>query len=127
MALILIAEDEYLLAVMLAGFLEDAGHEVRMAPHGAAALMLLEERRPDLLISDYMMPLMNGVELAEAVRKHAFLGSMPILLVSGAQGHLARSRPDLFTAVLDKPYAAKELLEVVQRLLAEAGPSGSAG
>jgi two-component system, OmpR family, phosphate regulon response regulator PhoB len=117
MALIVVAEDEFLLAELLADFLEDAGYEVALAPHGAAALKLLEERKPDLLISDYMMPLMTGAELAEAVRKHPVLNSIPILLVSGAQAHLARLRPDLFDVVLRKPYTPQQLIKVVEGLL----------
>src|ERR1700712_4142779 len=114
MALIVIAEDEYMLAEMLADFLRDEGHEVAMAPHGVAALKLLEEKEPDLLISDYMMPLMTGEGLATAVRKHSCLRKLPILLLSGAQSHLGRSRPDLFNAVLQKPYTPDQLLEVVR-------------
>jgi CheY-like chemotaxis protein len=117
MAVIIIAEDESLLADMLADFLEDAGHEVLLAPHGRAALKLLREKRPNLLISDYMMPLMTGEELAEAVRKQPELQGLPILLVSGAQAYIGRSRPDLFDAVLDKPYSPAQLLEMVEGLL----------
>lgn len=125
MALIVVAEDEVLLADLLADFLEDAGYEVALAPHGVAALNLLKKRKPDLLISDYMMPLMTGAELAEAVRKHPDLNNLPILLVSGAQAHLAKLRPDLFNAVLHKPYTPRQLMEVVHGLLNGASLSGS--
>ncbi len=86
MALILVVEDEYLLADMLAGFLQDEGHDVATAAHGVAALKLLQERKPDLLISDYMMPLMNGAELAEAIRSDPRFSGLPVLLMTGAQG-----------------------------------------
>lgn len=121
MALIVVAEDESLVADMLADFLQEAGYEVALAPHGAAALKLLLQRRPALLISDYMMPLMTGAELAEAVRKHPDLNGLPILLVSGAQAHLAQSRPDLFNAVLNKPYTPTQLLKMVHGMLNGSG------
>lgn len=117
MALIVAAEDEFLLAEMLAGFLGDAGHEVALAPHGVAALRLLEDRMPDLLISDHMMPLMTGVELAVAVRRHPRLKRLPILLVSGAQAALAEARPDLFDMVVGKPYTPGRLLQAVHASL----------
>ena len=121
--MIVIAEDEFMVADMLADFLEDAGHEVALAPHGQAALKLIQEKEPDLLISDYMMPLMTGEGLATAVRKHSCLRKLPILLLSGAQSHLGRSRPDLFNAVLQKPYTPDQLLRVIGTLLS--GPTGS--
>ncbi len=117
MSLIVVAEDESVVSVMLADFLRDAGYEVVLAPHGKAALELIQARKPDLLISDYMMPLMTGEELAEAVRKHPLLRTLPILLVTGAQRHFAASRPDLFDAILDKPYSLTELLQAVSALL----------
>ena len=124
MSLIVIAEDEFMVGSMLADFLKDAGYEVVLAPHGRAALTLIQDKEPDLLISDYMMPLMTGEELAEAIRKHPTLGSMPILLVSGAQRHIAESRPDLFDAVLEKPYSLPQLLQTVSSLLNGSGHRG---
>lgn len=117
MAIIVIAEDEFLLADMLASLLEDAGHEVRSAPHGAGALKLILSHKPDLIITDFMMPLMTGLELAKAVRADNSISQIPILLVSGAQGDIGRAHPEMFNAVLDKPYNPDNLLRVVTRLL----------
>jgi CheY-like chemotaxis protein len=117
MAMIVIAEDEYLIADLLASFLEDEGHEVASAPHGLKALELVRERRPALIITDFMMPLMTGLELAQAVRADALIADIPIVLVSGAQGSIGRAHPEAFNAVLDKPYLLPELLEVINRLI----------
>jgi CheY-like chemotaxis protein len=118
MAVILVVEDEFLLADMLGMMLEEAGHDVRKAQHGVAALKLMETEIPQLIISDFMMPLMTGLELAEAVRANDRLKALPIILVSGAQGAIGRSRPEMFEAVVDKPYDMDTLLEIVDRLLA---------
>jgi CheY-like chemotaxis protein len=115
--LIVIAEDEYLLADILEMLLVDAGHEVVSAPHGVAALELVRGRQPALLITDFMMPMMTGLELAEAIRKDVALDALPIILVSGAQGAIGRSHPEMFDAVLDKPYDIDEMLNTVERLL----------
>jgi CheY-like chemotaxis protein len=117
MPLIVIAEDEFLIATVLAIMLEDAGYEVASAPHGKAALDLVRNKRPALVITDFMMPLMTGLELAEAIRGDVELSDTPIILVSGAQGSIGRAHPDKFDAVLDKPYNEKKLLEVVESLL----------
>ena len=113
---IVVAEDEFLIADMLVVSLEEAGHEVHDAEHGAAALKLVRELNPDLVITDFMMPLMTGLELAEAIRGDSALQRIPIVLVSGAQGNIARSRDDLFDLVFDKPYAMDQLLAAVAEL-----------
>lgn len=113
---IVIAEDEFLIADMLVISLEEAGHDVRGAAHGADALTLIRDDIPDLVITDFMMPLMTGLELAEAMQADAVLRAVPIILVSGAQGAIARGRKDLFHLVLDKPYAMQDLLDAVEAL-----------
>ena len=117
MSLILIAEDEALISMVLAIMLEDAGHEVVSAPHGRAALDLIRDRRPALVITDFMMPLMTGLELARAMRSDVELCGIPIILTTGAQGGIGRENPEMFDAVLDKPYDEKELLKTVNALL----------
>ncbi len=117
MPLIVIAEDEFLIADVLTIMLEDAGYEVAAASHGKAALTLVREKRPSLVITDFMMPLMTGLELAQAMRADGELAHIPVMLVSGAQGSIGRAHPDVFDAVLDKPYNEKKLLETVSRLL----------
>jgi len=113
---IVVAEDEFLIADMLVVSLEDAGHVVHSAAHGAAALHLAREHQPDVIVTDFMMPLMTGLELAEAIRADGALRHTPILLVSGAQGAIARERADLFDLVLDKPYDIDRILEAVAQL-----------
>ncbi|OYW85495.1 MAG: response regulator [Sphingobium sp. 32-64-5] len=113
MAHILVVDDEFLLAMMLTDILEDEGYEVDTVSNGEAALAAVRKQRPDLVITDFMMPMMTGLEFAEAVRADAALASLPIILVSGAQGSIARERPELFQAVFDKPYSNSVILEAV--------------
>jgi len=117
MALILVADDEILLAEVLSDILGDAGHEVVTAQHGKRALELIRERRPALVISDFMMPIMTGLELAEAIKADGDLNTLPIILVTGAQGHVARNHRELFTEILDKPYDMERLLAVIDSLV----------
>jgi len=118
MALIAVVDDEFLLADLLAGLLVGEGHEVMTAPHGRAALQIIRDRKPALVITDFMMPLMTGLELAQALRADSELEDIPVILVSGAQGTSAReSHPELFAAIFDKPYDRKALLKTVADLL----------
>jgi CheY-like chemotaxis protein len=117
MPLIVIAEDEFLIADVLVMMLEDAGYEVASAPHGKAALDLVREKTPSLVVTDFMMPLMTGLELAQTMRADKDLAQIPIILVSGAQGSIGRAHPEVFDAVLDKPYNERKLIETVSRLI----------
>jgi CheY-like chemotaxis protein len=103
---------------MLADILEDEGHEVVTASHGQGALEKIRARKPALVITDFMMPVMTGLELAQAIRGDQELADLPIILVSGAQGAIGRQHGDLFVEVLDKPYKNETLLAMVERILA---------
>ncbi len=116
MALILVADDEVLLSDILAVMLMDDGHEVMTAPHGRAALQMIRERKPALVITDFMMPLMTGLELAQALKADAELADLPVILLTGAQGDIARRHHELFRAVIDKPYKPGELLAFVKTI-----------
>lgn len=118
MTTVLIVDDEYLVADILSLALEDEGYLTVKAGNGAKALEILARERPELIITDYMMPGMNGIELAEAVRRNPQFGSTPIILMSGGQPHLGKERGDLFALVLSKPFADIEtLVAAVKRLV----------
>lgn len=117
MALIVIAEDEFLIAEVLKIMLEDAGHQVEAAAHGVAALALVQQKRPDLVLTDFMMPLMTGLELAQNIRANPDLADIPIILMSGAQASIGRAHPQAFNAVLEKPYNEARLLSTVAQVL----------
>lgn len=70
-----------------------------------------------MVITDFMMPLMTGLELAQAIRADPALKSIPIILTSGAQGSIGRAQPRMFDAVLDKPYNETKLIETVAMML----------
>ncbi|MGJ7041414.1 CheY-like chemotaxis protein [Shinella sp. BE166] len=119
MAVIVVAEDEFLLADMLVSFLEDAGHEALAAPNGLAALEVIRSKSVDLIVTDYMMPAMTGLELAQAIRDSCEMKALPIVLVSGAQASIGRAHPGLFDAVLDKPYQLGAMLNIIEELLSD--------
>lgn len=112
---ILIVDDEYLIADILGFALEDEGFSVEKASNGRKALEVLQEKRVDLVITDYMMPLLNGEELVLAIRKELQLPDLPVILMSGAQA--SQGRPDLFAAAFDKPFDVDKLIAKVRELL----------
>ena len=118
MTTILVVDDEYLIADILGYALEDEGYMVVKASNGQKGLEVLERERPALIITDFMMPVMDGLEFANAVRALPAVNHLPIILISGAQAHLGMERSDLFDAVLDKPFNIDTILATVRYLLA---------
>jgi DNA-binding response OmpR family regulator len=112
---ILIVDDEYLIADILGFALEDEGFLVEVASNGRKALDALREKRVELVITDYMMPVLNGEELVVAIRKQPELSGLPVILMSGAQAN--QVSPELFDAVFDKPFDMDRMIAKVRELL----------
>ncbi|MGE8181374.1 response regulator [Pseudomonas mandelii] len=118
MTTILVVDDEYLIADILGYALEDEGFMVLKASNGQKGLEVLERERPALIITDFMMPVMDGLEFAKAVRALPSVNHLPIILISSAQAHIGMQRSDLFNAVLEKPFKIDSMLATVRGLLA---------
>lgn len=114
---ILIVDDEYLIADILGFALEDAGFLVEKASNGRKALDALRARQVELVITDYMMPVLNGEELVRAIREELQLVDLPVILMSGAQASQGRIGPQLFAAVFDKPFDMDRMITKVRELL----------
>ena len=121
---ILIVDDEFGLAEMLREMLREHGYEVTLAINGRLALDILAERPINLVITDLMMPVMDGSELATAMRRSADLGRIPIMLMTSLPSALPRQR-ELFDAVLRKPFTPTLLMETIQDCLAGVSSNGS--
>ena len=113
---ILLVEDEFSSAEVLALLLADDGHHVTLAPDGRQALARLDEAVPDLLITDFMMPAMNGAELVKAMREMPDYAKLPVLLISGAPEAALRPYKVSYQAFLRKPFSLEEFLKVVDGL-----------
>jgi CheY-like chemotaxis protein len=121
-ATILLVDDEELVRMGTCEMLMDLGYEVLEANSGAEALRLLRAgARPDLMITDYLMPGMNGVELIEAAEKLA--PDMQVMLVTGYS--TISEGPGSSTPRLAKPFRQADLAQVVADLLETPEPSGN--
>ena len=116
MPTILIIDDEYLIADILSFALEDEGFQTVVAGSGRKALEILDRERPDLIITDFMMPGMTGLELAETIKSRDVHRSTPIMLMSGAQAYMGAERPDLFAEVIEKPFDIDQLIGKIHAL-----------
>jgi CheY-like chemotaxis protein len=107
---ILVVDDESNMRFLIRMTLEDAGYEVIEAMHGAAALERAKESTPDVVVTDLMMPVLNGRDLIERLRAQPETAAIPIVVVSANPGGVA----DTADAVLGKPFAPDALLEAVR-------------
>jgi CheY-like chemotaxis protein len=110
---ILIVDDEFGLAEMLREMLRDHGFQVTLAINGSLALDILAERHVDLVITDMMMPVMDGSELAAAMRASDAHRDIPIVLMTSLPARVPHQHR-LFDAVLRKPFTPDLLLETVR-------------
>jgi len=116
---ILIVDDEFGLAEMLREMLRESGFEVILAINGRLALEILAEGKVDLVLTDMMMPVMDGAELAAALRKDQKHRDTPVIMMTS----LPTARPQsegLFDAVLRKPFTPELLVETIGSCLASA-------
>jgi DNA-binding response OmpR family regulator len=116
---ILVAEDEPSIVLSLEFLLAEAGHEVFTATNGADAISLAEEHKPDLLVLDIMLPVVNGFEVCRALRANAALRSLQILMLTarGREQEIARGRALGANAYITKPFGTRELMGIVEELL----------
>lgn len=122
MKLVLVAEDEFGSAEILELFLEATGYRVVLAQDGQAAWDLLKGEKPALILSDFMMPRMNGAELGEAVRGDAMLRDIPFVFISGTDEAIVRNLFRHYDAFLCKPYDVDQLLATIEGLVANGRP-----
>ena len=117
---LLLVEDEETSAEVLSMLLERAGFHVTRAANGKRAIEALEKAQPALIITDYMMPIMDGLEMAQAIRAMPAYSAVPIVMTSGVAEAPLKPYQPLLSAFLRKPFKIDALLEVVRRLLGSA-------
>jgi CheY-like chemotaxis protein len=109
---ILVVDDEPDMRFLLQRAFERAGHEVVAACHGAAALKAVGDSLPDLIVTDIMMPVMDGVELIRRLRCEPATAGIPILAASG-DPRLAGAAD----AIVPKPYRWQDVVAMADALL----------
>jgi CheY-like chemotaxis protein len=115
--LILIVDDESSILEFLEFILIDAGFAVKAAANGQEALARLSEVVPDLVILDYMMPILDGGGVIRAMRADQKYSNIPVILTSASEETTIQKRFDGYQAFLHKPYTTERLLEEIHRLL----------
>jgi CheY-like chemotaxis protein len=111
---ILLVDDDPDILVAWGVILVDEGYEVRFARNGVEALDAVKLGRPDVIVTDWMMPLMDGAELCRRLKAQPDLANVPILVHSAAPPPTDGSQ--VWTAWLPKPVNARLFLTTVAQL-----------
>jgi len=116
---LLFADDNEDMRLMLRDLFRSVGHEVALAADGAAALLAIEQREPDLVILDHSMPTLTGIDVCKRMKANPFTARIPVLMLT-AQGGM-ESKIEGFAAGADdylaKPFDPRELRARVSALL----------
>ena len=123
-AKVLIVEDEAPLAEMLRYNLEAEGFRVMHAETGEEALILLQEEHPDLVVLDWMLPGVSGIELCRRLRATRRTRALPILMLTarGEEGDRIRGLTTGADDYVTKPFSPAELTARVKALLRRSSP-----
>jgi len=121
---IVIAEDEDALATLLQYNLEKEGYRVLIAGDGEEALIVIDEHNPDILLLDWMLPKVSGIEVCRRLRQKTETRNLPILMLT-ARGEESDRIRGLDTGADDyvvKPFSMTELLARIRAVLRRIRP-----
>ncbi len=115
MPLILLVDDDITMLELLATVLSEEGYQTQRATNGRQAWEQLASQCPDLVLSDVMMPVLNGAELAHAMAAHPVYQQIPIILLTAGSAMRLDAVPA--AAILPKPVRLERLLDTVAAAL----------
>jgi CheY-like chemotaxis protein len=123
MAKIVLCEDDPVIRRLIQVTLRTSGHELHVAPDGLAGLALIEQERPDLVLTDVAMPGLSGLELADELLARPALAQIPVLLVSASaqRSELEEGYRHGVAGYITKPFRPAELRERIEQVLAGGG------
>src|SRR6202051_2361951 len=124
---VLIVEDERPIREMIAFGLKSAGFAVREAEACRAALVALADRRPDLVLIDWMLPDMSGLELTRALKRDRETRELPIILLTARseEGDKVAGLEGGADDYITKPFSPRELLARIQAVLRRSTPNAT--
>jgi len=124
---IIVADDESYVTTVVAGKLRQQGFEVLIACDGEEALALAVASPPDLVVTDYQMPVMSGYEMCVRLKQDPRTAGVPAIMLTARGHHLspAQLAATNIRFLLSKPFSIKELLARVGDVLASLPTSGA--
>jgi CheY-like chemotaxis protein len=116
---VLVADDEIHIIHVVAIKLRNNGYEVIAANNGLEAYDLACREKPDVIVTDYQMPLMTGIELITKLREDEKTKEIPVILLTARSFAVSQEQQESLavSACLSKPFSPKELLKTIQDIL----------
>jgi CheY-like chemotaxis protein len=121
---ILVIDDEFDVAELLAELLTARGHRVTTAINGLLAQGLLRDHDYDLVISDFMMPLVDGIELVQSMRADPRLADIPVIMISAQRELPPVVAPGFIQVLLQKPFTPRALHDAIAQVTAGTRDTG---
>ena len=121
---VLLVDDEPNIILSLEFLIEQAGYEARVARDGEAALKSIEERKPDLVLLDVMLPKRDGFDVCERIRANPAWDDIRIVMLT-AKGRDSEREKGLALgadAYITKPFSTREAMEQIKRFLDDEDP-----
>ncbi len=115
---ILVVDDEFDVAELLAELLAARGHRVTTAINGLLGRTLLKNEDYDVVVTDFMMPIVDGIELVQGMRADPRLACVPVIMIS-AQRDLPPVAGQIVQATLQKPFSPMALYAAIDQVTAE--------
>lgn len=125
---VLIVEDEAPLITLLRYNLEEAGFEVDEATTGEEALISITERQPDLVVLDWMLPVVSGIEVCRQLRRRKETRDTPVIMLTARteEGDRIRGLDSGADDYVTKPFSPRELVSRIRAVMRRTRPSMSA-
>jgi len=122
---ILLVEDEKSLVELLRYNLEQSGYRVTVATNGEEALTCVADDRPDLVLLDWMLPLMSGLEVCRQLRRQPTTSNIPIIMLTarGEEGDRIRGLDAGADDYVSKPFSPSELVARIRAVLRRIRPA----
>ena len=116
---VLVADDEIHIVHVVAIKLRNNGYEVISAGNGAEAFELACKEKPDIVVTDFQMPVMTGLELIEKLRGNEATKDIPVIMLTARSFAISiEQQQDLqISDCLSKPFSPKELLRNIEDIL----------
>jgi CheY-like chemotaxis protein len=116
---VLVVDDEIHIVHVVAIKLRNNGFEVIAADNGAEGLKLALAEKPDIIVTDYQMPVMTGIELVEQLRQNEDTKDTPVIILTARSFAIPQQQQDDLgiSGCLSKPFSPKELLGTIEDIL----------
>ncbi len=121
MPTVLVVDDEFGIAELFNAILTDEGYRVLTAMNGRHGLEVLAKERADLVITDYMMPVMDGAGLLQAMAENPALRAIPVVLMSSMSEATVAERCSGYVAFMRKPFKIDKVVEVAASFARDGG------